>query len=124
MTANFDVFDISFRVDELADLRDRVRATRWPERGATGWERGVPLTYLRDLAGYWSDEFDWFRYERRLNEWTHSRTVVDGQPIHVAQVRSPEPGAVPMIMLHGWPGSIVEFLEVAGPLSDPRAHGG
>ena len=124
MPAEFDPFDISFAVDELAGLRDRVRATRWPQRGAREWVRGVPLEYLRELAGYWSEQYDWFRYERRLNEWTHSRTVVDGQPIHVAQVRSPEPDAVPMVMLHGWPGSIVEFLEVAGPLTDPGAHGG
>jgi len=119
----------SFRIEipqvDIDDLRDRLTRTRWPhEVPGTGWSRGVPLGYLRDLAGYWAGGFDWRAQEAALNELPHFTTEVDGQPIHLLHVRSPEPGAMPLLMTHGWPSSPVEFLKVVGPLTDPRAHGG
>ena len=84
----------------------------------------MPLDYLRDLAAYWADGYDWRRHEARLNEFPQFTTVVDGQRVHFLHVRSPEPGALPLIVTHGWPGSIVEFAHLLGPLTDPAAHGG
>ncbi|HKQ00216.1 MAG TPA: epoxide hydrolase [Actinomycetes bacterium] len=119
----------SFRVavpdEALDDLRDRLGRTRWPgEVPGAGWSRGVPLGYLEQLAGYWRDGYDWRAQEARLNQVPQFITEIDGQPIHFLHVRSPEPGALPLVITHGYPGSVVEFLEVIGPLTDPRAHGG
>ena len=118
-----------FRIDvpqeDLDDLGNRLSLTRWPdEMPGVGWDRGVPLDYLKGLAGYWKDGYDWRGWEGRLNELPQFTTEIDGQNIHFMHVRSPEPGAFPLILSHGWPGSVVEFLEVIGPLTDPRAHGG
>lgn len=118
-----------FRIDipeaDLEDLRRRLADTRWPELSpGLGWERGVPLDYLRELVSYWRDEFDWRAAEARLNTFPQFRVEIAGTPIHFLHVRSPEPDATPMIMTHGWPGSFVEFTELIGPLTDPRAHGG
>ena len=118
-----------FRIDvpqsDLDDLRDRLARTRWPdELPDAGWSRGVPLGYLRELAEYWRTAYDWRRHEARLNEFPQFTTTIDGANVHFLHVRSPEPGALPLILTHGWPGSVVEFLDVIGPLSDPRAHGG
>ena len=118
-----------FRVEipqaELDDLRERLDRTRWPAEGpGEGWSRGVPVGYLRELAGYWRDGFDWRAQEARLNRLPQFTTTIDGQPIHFLHVRSPEPDALPLLVTHGYPGSVVEFLEVAGPLTDPRSHGG
>jgi epoxide hydrolase len=118
-----------FHVDvpeaDLDDLRDRLARTRWPdELPGVGWSRGVPLGYLKDLAGYWRDGYDWRGHEARLNQLPQFTTVVDGQPIHFLHVRSPEPDALPLIVTHGYPGSVVEFLDLVGPLTDPRANGG
>ncbi|MBE1487225.1 epoxide hydrolase family protein [Plantactinospora soyae] len=118
-----------FRLDvadaELADLRRRLAETRWPtEIPDLPWRRGVPLAYLRELAGYWHTGYDWRRQEARLNEIPQFTTVLDGANVHFLHVRSPEPDALPLIVTHGWPGSVVEFLDVLGPLSDPRRHGG
>jgi microsomal epoxide hydrolase len=118
-----------FRIDipeaELEDLHRRLAATRWPELSpGLGWERGVPLDYLRDLVGYWRTAYDWRAAEARLNSFPQFRVEIAGTPIHFLHVRSPEPDATPMIMTHGWPGSFVEFTELIGPLTDPRAHGG
>jgi epoxide hydrolase len=110
---------------ELDDLADRLARTRWPrELPGVGWERGTPVGYLRELARYWAGEFDWRAQERRINALPQFTTVVDGQRIHFLHVRSPEPDALPLLVSHGWPSSVVEFLEVVGPLTDPRAHGG
>jgi epoxide hydrolase len=119
----------AFRLDvpetELADLRARLDLVRWPDQlPGTGWEYGVPLDHLQELVEYWRHEYDWRRAEARLNEWPQFTTTIDGANVHFAHVRSPEPDATPLIITHGWPGSIVEFTEVAGPLSDPRAYGG
>jgi pimeloyl-ACP methyl ester carboxylesterase len=118
-----------FRVDipqaDLDDLRERLARTRWPdELPGGGWSRGVPLAYLQELAGYWRNAYDWRAQEARLNQFPQFTTTVDGQNVHFLHVRSAEPEALPLIMTHGWPGSVVEFLEVIGPLTDPRRHGG
>jgi pimeloyl-ACP methyl ester carboxylesterase len=109
----------------LDDLRDRLARTRWPEpETVTDWSQGVPLSYLRELCGYWADGYDWRATERRLNGLPQFRTELDGLGIHFVHLRSPHPGALPIVLTHGWPGSIVEFLKVLGPLTDPTAHGG
>jgi hypothetical protein len=120
---------IPFRIDvpdaELADLRERLRRTRWPEpETAAGWSQGVPLAYLQDLCGYWADSYDWRACQARLNALPQYRTEIDGLAIHFLHVRSPHPGALPLIITHGWPGSVVEFGKVIGPLADPPAYGG
>jgi pimeloyl-ACP methyl ester carboxylesterase len=89
-----------------------------------GWSRGVPLGYLKELAEHWRTSYDWRKDEARLNEFDQFITEIDGQRIHFLHVRSPEPNALPLILAHGWPGSVAEFLDVIGPLSDPVAHGG
>jgi epoxide hydrolase len=118
-----------FRIDipqaDLDDLRERLHRTRWPdELPGVGWSRGVPLGYLRELAAYWADGYDWRKQEAKLNEFPQFTTTIDGTGVHFLHVRSPEPDALPLILTHGWPGSVVEFLKVIGPLSDPRAYGG
>jgi epoxide hydrolase len=84
----------------------------------------VPFGYLTELAAYWADGYDWRKQEDRLNQFPQYITTIDGQPIHFLYVRSPEPDALPLVFTHGWPGSVVEFLDVIGPLADPRTHGG
>jgi epoxide hydrolase len=118
-------FSIEIPQSELDDLRNRLAETRWPsELPSVGWSRGVPLAYLRELAEYWRAEYDWREHEGRLNELPQFTTTIDGANVHFLHVRSPEPEALPLILTHGWPGSIVEFLDVVGPLADPRSHGG
>jgi epoxide hydrolase len=118
-----------FRVEipqaDLDDLRDRLARTRWPDEiPGGGWDYGIPLGYMKELAEYWRTAYDWRKHEARLNELPQYTTTIDGQNVHFLHVRSPEPDAMPLIITHGWPGSIVEFLEVIGPLTDPRKHGG
>jgi pimeloyl-ACP methyl ester carboxylesterase len=118
-------FRIEIPQTDLDDLRDRLARTRWPdELPGVGWTRGVPLGYLQDLARYWGSGYDWREQEARLNEFPQFTTMIDGQNMHFLHVRSPEPDALPLIVTHGYPGSVVEFLDVIGPLTDPRAHGG
>jgi epoxide hydrolase len=108
---------------ELRDLRERLRRTRWPERETVDdWSQGVPLVYLRDLCGYWADGYDWRSTEARLNALPQFHTEIDGLGIHFLHVRSPHDDALPLVITHGWPGSVVEFLKVIGPLTDPTAH--
>ncbi len=126
MTAQLTLepFRIAIPDADLADLKARLAATRWPEQlPGTPWQRGVPVDYLRQLADYWAGEFDWRAQEAELNSYPQFRTQIDGQSVHFLHVESPEPNARPLILLHGWPGSVVEFLDVIGPLSNPRAHG-
>jgi pimeloyl-ACP methyl ester carboxylesterase len=118
-------FTIQVEDAALADLRDRLARTRWPERELVDdWSQGVPLAYVQDLCRYWRDEYDWRRGEALLNGFEQFRTEIDGVGIHFIHVRSPEAGALPLVLTHGWPGSVVEFLDVLGPLSDPARHGG
>ena len=118
-------FRIGIPQAALDDLAARLARTRWPAAlPAAAWERGVPVGYLRDLAEYWRGRFDWRAQEAQLNAYPQYTTQIDGQKIHFLHVKSPEPDATPLLLLHGWPGSVVEFLHVIGPLSDPRAHGG
>jgi epoxide hydrolase len=125
MTDEIRPFRIEIPQAVLDDLQDRLARTRWPEElPGAGWERGVPVGYLSELAAYWRTGYDWRVHERRLNQIPQFTTTIDGQNIHFLQVRSPEPDAVPLVMTHGWPGSMVEFLGVVGPLTDPREHGG
>jgi pimeloyl-ACP methyl ester carboxylesterase len=111
--------------EALDDLRRRIEATRWPERETVGDEsQGVQLATMQQLLRYWSSEYDFGRLEQRLSAFPHFVTEIDGLDIHFIHVRSPHENALPMIMTHGWPGSIVEMLNVIGPLSDPTPHGG
>lgn len=117
-------FKINIPQTDLDDLQERLARTRWPnELPGVGWSRGVPLSYLKELAEYWRTGYDWRKHEARLNKYPQFTTEIDGQNIHFLHVRSPEPDALPLILTHGWPGSIVEFLKVIGPLSNPGAHG-
>jgi pimeloyl-ACP methyl ester carboxylesterase len=117
-------FLIAIPQTALDDLRDRLARTRWPDALAgVGWDYGVPLDYLQELAEYWRTGYDWRAWEAKLNAYPQFTTTIDGQHIHFLHVRSPEPAALPLILTHGWPGSIVEFLEVIAPLTDPRAAG-
>jgi pimeloyl-ACP methyl ester carboxylesterase len=117
-----------FRVEvpqaDLDDLHQRLARTRWPDAlPGVGWTRGVPLDYLKDLAEHWRSGHDWRKHEARLNQHPQFTTTIDGANLHFLHVRSPEPDATPLLLLHGWPGSVVEFLELIGPLTDPKAHG-
>jgi len=123
--AEFQPFTIHVHDDELADLAGRLGRTRWPEpEPVEDWSQGVPLAYVRDLCHHWEHEYDWRSREARLNAFEQAKTEIDGIGIHFLHARSPEPDALPLVLTHGWPGSVVEFLEVIGPLSDPAAHGG
>ncbi len=118
-----------FRIDvpeeELTELRRRVTATRWPSRELVAdRSQGVQLAAVQELARYWATEYDWRRCEARLNALPQFTTEIDGVDVHFLHVRSPHPDALPLVMTHGWPGSVVELLETVGPLTDPTAHGG
>ena len=118
-------FRICVSQAELDDLRSRLSSTRWPEpETVDDWSQGAPLAYVRSLCEYWADGYDWPAREARLNDFPQFTTTVDGLDIHFLHVRSPHEGALPLVLTHGWPGSIVEFLEAIGPLTDPVAHGG
>ena len=124
-SAEIRPFRIEIPQTDVDDLRDRLARTRWPdELPGVGWTRGVPLGYLRGLADHWRTGFDWREQEARLNRFPQFTTTIDGQRIHFLHVRSPEPDALPLIVTHGYPSSVVEFARTIGPLTDPRAHGG
>jgi len=119
----------SFRIDiaqtEIDWLHRRLDETRWPAPlPCDGWDTGVPVSWLRELVEYWRRDYDWRAAEYELNQIPQFTTVIDGQQIYFMHVRSPEDDALPLILTHGWPGSVVEFLDVIGPLTDPAAHGG
>lgn len=118
-------FQIGVSDADLADLRERLRRTRWPE-GETvdDWSQGIPLAVAQELCEYWADKYDWRPTEHRLNNLGQYRTEIDGLSIHFLHLHSPHPDALPLILTHGWPGSVIEFLKVIGPLTDPSAHGG
>ena len=118
-------FKVDVPEEALDDLRRRLAATRWPERETVGDEtQGVQLATIQALARYWADEYDMRRFEARLNAFPQFITEIDGLDIHFIHVESPHENALPLIITHGWPGSVVELLETIGPLTDPTAHGG
>jgi hypothetical protein len=120
---------LPYRIDipqaDLDDLNDRLARTRWPdELPGAGWSYGVPLARVRELAEYWRTGYDWRAHEARLNAFPQFTTVIDGERTHFLHVRSPEPTAMPLILSHGWPSTVADFLDLLGPLSDPGAYGG
>lgn len=118
-------FTINVSDETLDDLRRRLRDTRWPDAEVVDdWTQGIPLAYTRELAAYWADEYDWRTREASLNRFEQFVTTIDDVDIHFLHVRSPHPEATPLLITHGWPGSIVEFHKVIEPLTDPTAHGG
>ena len=117
-------FEVRFPESDLADLRRRVNATRWPERETVSDDsQGAPLAMMQELAGYWGTEYDWGKCEAKLNALPNSITEIDGLDIHFIHVRSVHEDALPLIVTHGWPGSIIEQLKIIEPLTDPTAHG-
>ena len=118
-------FTIAIGDDELDDLRRRIDATRWPEAECVDdWSQGIPLSYTHELATYWAEEYDWRSREAALNRFDHFMAEVQGLDIHFIHQRSPHDDAMPLLITHGWPGSVVEFHKVIEPLTDPTAHGG
>jgi epoxide hydrolase len=117
-------FRIHIPQADLDDLRNRLARTRWiDDLPGTGWERGVPAGYLKDLAAYWAGKFDWRAAEAELNGFPQFITTIDGQDVHFLHVRSPRPDATPLLLIHGWPGSVADFLGMINPLTDPRDAG-
>jgi pimeloyl-ACP methyl ester carboxylesterase len=118
-------FTVNFAEDSLADLRRRIAATRWPSKELVAdRSQGVQLATLQELARYWTTDYDWRKCEARLNALPQFTTEIDGVDIHFIHVKSRHKNALPLIMTHGWPGSVIELLETVGPLTDPTAHGG
>ncbi len=118
-------FRIDVADDVLDDLSRRLAQTRWPERETVDdWSQGAPLSWIQDVCHYWGDGYDWRDREARLNRFTQFATEIDGLDIHFVHQRSPHPGAKPLLITHGWPGSIVEFHKVIEPLTNPTEHGG
>ena len=118
-------FRIAVPQADLDDLNARLKNTRWPDSETVeDWSQGMPLAYTQELCRYWATDYDWRASEERLNSFDQFRTDINGLGIHFIHVRSPHPDAMPLVITHGWPGSIVEFHKVIGPLVDPVAHGG
>jgi len=125
MSDAIEPFEIHVSDEVLEDLRRRLGATRLPDQmEGVGWDYGVERSHLESLLDTWRNDFDWRAHEERLNAWPHFRTGIDGQSIHFLHARSPHEDAHPLLISHGWPGTIVEFLDILGPLTDPTAHGG
>jgi epoxide hydrolase len=124
-SAKIQPYRIAIAQADLDDLQYRLSRTRWSDAlRETGWKYGVSLDYVKELASYWQNEYDWRKHEDRLNDYPQFTTTIDGANIHFLHVLSPEPDAFPLLLTHSFPSSIVEFLELIGPLSDPRSHGG
>lgn len=125
MYTAIDAFPIHIPDADLTDLADRLARTRWPDAETVNdTSQGPQLARIRALVARWQDGYDWRNTEAALNEWGSSRTVIDGLGIHFLHIRSPEPNATPLLLTHGWPGSVLEFRELIGPLTQPQAHGG
>lgn len=125
MNASVKPFRAAIPQAQLDDLKQRLALTRWPEREPVAdWRQGMPLAYAQELAAYWADAYDWRRFENKLNSWPQFTTEIDGIDIHFIHRRSPREDALPLIITHGWPGSVVEFHKVIDALADPAAHGG
>src|SRR5258708_16318605 len=117
------MFRIEVADSELVELHNRLTGVRWapePVGGADGY--GVSRAAVQDLVEHWRDRYNWRSWEARLNEHPQFTTTIDGTNVHFLHVRSPEPDSVPLVLSHGWPGSVAEFLDIIGPLSDPRRH--
>ncbi len=124
-TTGIRSFEIEIPEQQIDDLRRRIAATRWPAKELVAdRSQGVQLATMQELARYWTSEYDWRRCEARLNALPQFTTTIDGVEIHFIHVRSRHEHAMPLIMTHGWPGSVVELLDTVGPLTDPTAHGG
>ena len=118
-------YEISVSDDAISDLHHRLKQTRWPERELVAdWSQGIPLDYVKEVCEYWLSTYNWREREAALNEFDHFITPIEGCDIHFIHQRSKHDDAVPLILSHGWPGSIVEFQKVIGPLSDPTSYGG
>jgi len=118
-------FQVHVPRGDIDDLNARLASARLPDQATSaGWVQGAPLARVRDLVDYWRRDYDWRRLEHRLNSLPQFRTTIDGLAFYFIHVRSPHPGALPIILTHGWPGSVLEFLDVIGPLTEPVAHGG
>ncbi len=125
MTDEIRPFRIAVPDDVLTDLRARLANTRWPERELVeDWSQGAPLAWIQDMCEYWGTSYDWRTREAALNRFDQHVTELDGLDVHFIHARSPHPGAMPLLITHGWPGSVVEFHKVIEPLVDPVAHGG
>ena len=125
MTDSIEPFRLAVPQSALDDLQRRLAQIRWPDKETvTDTSQGPPLAELRALVAQWRDGYDWRRCEALLNGFGQYRTEIDGLGIHFLHIRSPEPGALPILMTHGWPGSVLEYRDVIGPLTDPVAHGG
>jgi epoxide hydrolase len=125
MTQEIRPFRIEIPEAELEALRARLEHTRWPdELPGVGWSYGVAQSYVKRLVDHWREHYDWRAWEERLNALPQFTTTLDGQNVHFLHVRSPEPGALPLLLTHGWPSSVADFLDLIGPLTDPVAHGG
>lgn len=125
MSAEIRPFTIEVPDADLADLSGRLGRTRWPELEVVDdWSQGIPLAYTRELCEYWAGEYDWRRFEAAVNAYPNFITEIDGLDIQFTHVRSPHADATPMVLTHGWPGSIAEFMAVIDPLTDPTRHGG
>lgn len=125
MSVSITPFTAAIPDSALQDLQQRLAMTRWPDpETTTGWEQGIPLAYTRELAAYWAGEYDWRRIESKLNSWPQFTTNIDGIDIHFIHRRSPHEDALPLIISHGWPGSVTEFYKIIDALADPVAHGG
>jgi len=125
MTDSIRPFTVAIEEAQLTDLRQRLAATRWPEaQTCEGWEQGMPLDYSREMSHYWQHEYDWRRCETMLNSWQHYLTDIDGQEIHFIHRRSPHSHALPLIISHGWPGSVIEFHKIIDALAEPEKYGG
>ncbi len=121
---NIRPFKIAIPKQELEDLQDRIKGTRWPgEIAGEGWKRGMPLDYAKNLADYWRTKFDWREQETKLNKYSQFITEINEQPIHFLHVRSSDPNATPLLMCHGYPSSFVEFLQMIDPLVNAAASG-
>jgi epoxide hydrolase len=125
MTDEIRPFRLEIPQAQLDDLAARLANAHWPdELPGVGWDYGMPVSYLKELAEYWRTTYDWRANEAAINEHPQFVTEVQGRRVHFLHVRSPEPGALPLVLTHGWPVSFVEFLDVIGPLTNPAAHGG
>ena len=124
MSDTIEAFYLSVPEAQITDLRERLSRTRWPDRETVDdTSQGPPLEKIEALCGYWREHYDWRRCESMLNGFGQFKTTIDGLGIHFLHVRSPEPDALPLLLTHGWPGSVLEFRDVIGPLTDPVAHG-